>query len=341
MTYEVPLPTESRPWLVADIGGTNARFGLVTAPGAAAERVLVLRAAEHPDLEAAVEQYLTAVGAGRPGAVCAAVAGPVTGDRFRFTNGTWALSISDTRRRLGVDALHLINDFEALALSLPHLGDDDLVVIGDRRPDTSLPMAVLGPGTGLGVAGLVPVPGGGYVPLPGEGGHMLLRPGHGVDAEAIEVLLGERGGFGMVTAEHVLSGPGLTRLYRHVATSHDATPEALSPADISGRALAGTDPLCTETIELFCRLLGTFAGSVALTLGARGGVFLAGGVLPRIAELLLDSEFRAGFETNPTMAAYLHRISTVLVTAPYPALVGAAAWLETHSGAQAREAVGV
>lgn len=340
MTYSVPRPSAERPWLVADIGGTNARFGLITRPGGRAERVLVLRAAEHPDLESAVAQYLAAVGVtDRPSAMCAAVAGPVTGDRFRFTNGTWSLSVSETRNRLGVEELHLINDFEALALSLPHLREDDVRVIGDRRPDTSLPMAVLGPGTGLGVAGLVPIPGGGWVPLPGEGGHMLLRPGHGEDAEAIDVLRGERGGLGMVTAEHVLSGPGLTRLYRYVARSQGEHAEALSPADISSRALAGTDHLCASTVEAFCRLLGTFAGGVALTLGARGGVFLAGGVLPRIAELLVKSEFREGFETNPTMAAYLHRISTVLVTAPYPALLGARAWLEAHS--DIREAVTV
>lgn len=230
MTYAVPRPSAERPWLVADIGGTNARFGLITRPGGRAERILVLRAAEHPDLESAVAQYLAAVGVtDRPSAMCAAVAGPVTGDRFRFTNGTWSLSVSETRNRLGVEELHLINDFEALALSLPHLREDDVLVIGDRRPDTSLPMAVLGPGTGLGVAGLVPIPGGGWVPLPGEGGHMLLRPGHGEDAEAIDVLRGERGGLGMVTAEHVLSGPGLTRLYRYVARSQGEHAEALSP----------------------------------------------------------------------------------------------------------------
>ncbi|NUU23056.1 MAG: glucokinase [Streptomycetaceae bacterium] len=338
MTHTFPLPHEARPWVVADIGGTNARFGVITRPGGRAERIMVLRAAEFPDLETAVGSYLTAVGVdGQPSAMCAAVAGPVTGDRFRFTNGTWALSISETRRRLGVEELHLINDFEALALSLPHLREDDVLVIGDRRPDTALPMAVLGPGTGLGVAGLVPVPGGGWVPLPGEGGHVLLRPGHGEDAEAIDVLRGERGGLGLVTAEHILSGPGLTRLYRYVASSQGEPAEALSPADISSRALAGTDHLCTATIEAFCRLLGTFAGGVALTMGARGGVFLAGGVLPRIAELLVKSEFREGFETNPTMAAYLHRISTVLVTAPYPALLGTRAWLESHS--ETREAV--
>ncbi|UGQ15161.1 glucokinase [Yinghuangia sp. ASG 101] len=334
MTHAFPLPSAERPWLVADIGGTNARFGLITRPGGRAERILVLRTAEHRDLESAVGAYLSGMGvAGRPSAMCAAVAGPVTGDHFRFTNGSWALSISETRCRLGVDELRLINDFEALAWSLPHLRDDDILVLGDRRPDTALPMAVLGPGTGLGVAGLVPVPGGGWVPLPGEGGHILLRPGHGEDAEAIDALRGERG-VGLVTAEHVLSGPGLTRLYRYVAGAHGEPAEALSPADISARALAGTDQLCTATIEVFCRLLGTFAGGVALTMGARGGVFLAGGVLPRIAELLVRSEFRDGFTTNPTMAAYLHRIPTVLVTAPYPALLGARAWLETHSGSE-------
>ncbi|MYS80932.1 glucokinase [Embleya scabrispora] len=331
MNPTVTPPTPDRPWLVADIGGTNARFAVVTEPGGQPERVLGLRSEDHVDLAAAIEDYLDRSGAARPSAICAAVAGPVHGDRFRLTNGAWVLSIAETRVKLGVPDLHLINDFEALALSLPHLAGDDLIVVGDRLPDPTLPMAVLGPGTGLGVAGLVPIPGGGWVPLPGEGGHVLLRPAHGPDAAALEVLREERGGLGTVTAEHVLSGPGLCRLHRCTAAVHGVAAEALSPADISSRALDGTDEVCVATVETFCRLLGTFAGGVALTMGARGGVFLAGGILPRITEMLLKSEFRMGFETNPTMAPYLHRISTALVVAPHPALRGASAWLDARS----------
>jgi glucokinase len=326
----VPTPTPERPWLVADVGGTNARFGLVDQPDGEPSRVRILAGADHRDLAAAVSAYLALDGHGaRPSAACVAVAGPVTGDRFRLTNAAWEFSVDDTRHRLGLEFLHLINDFEALALSLPRLTDDDVRPIGGpvaRVPGQ--PMAVLGPGTGLGVAGLLPVADR-WAPVVGEGGHVDLPA---VDDREIEVARMLRAEQGVVTAECVLSGGGLVRLYRCLARLHGVAADASTAADISSRR---EDPLCAETLRMFCALLGAFAGNVALTLGARGGVFLGGGILSRIPDVLESSDFRPRFEAKFRMADYVKAIATLLVVAPTPALLGAAAWLEQAARAGA------
>ncbi len=328
-----PAPTPERPWLVADIGGTNARFGLVTAPAGMPERVHTLACADHPDLPSAVTAYLAGAAAPRPVAGCVALAGPVSGDRVRLTNGPWEFSVPETRRRLELEALALVNDFAALSLSLPRLSGSDLRAVGGPALDPGLPMAVLGPGTGLGVAGLVPA-GDRWVPVSGEGGHVDLPV---VDDREIEVMRLLRRRHGTVSAENVLSGTGLERLHgalREVGGLAAGPAESIRPAqpvnaaEICTAAVAGTDQSCVDTLSMFCALLGGFAGNVALTLGARGGVFLGGGVLPRIADFLDTSDFRRRFEAKPEMAAYVEAIATTLVITPTPALRGAAVWLE-------------
>ncbi|NRQ39556.1 glucokinase [Nonomuraea sp. NN258] len=312
------------PWLVADIGGTNARFGLVTAPDARPSKVAVLAGADHPGLPEAVAAYLADHAGGvRPGAACVAVAGPIDGDRYRLTNSAWSGSVKD----LDVPFAALLNDFEALAVSLPHLDERDLVSLGGPEPGHGV-KAVLGPGTGLGVGGLVPTEHG-WTPVPGEGGHVTVPV---VDDREREIVLALRSqGLGHVVAEHVLSGPGLVRLYRALAQVNGVAAAELSSADV----VAGldADPLCAETVEVFCAMLGSFAGNVALTLGARGGVYLGGGVLPRIVDRVRASEFRARFAANPDMAGYLSAIATTLIVAPQPALTGAAAWLAQRAAA--------
>ncbi|MEV0143559.1 MULTISPECIES: glucokinase [unclassified Nonomuraea] len=319
------------PWLVADIGGTNARFGLVTEPGARPSHIAVLAGAEHRGLPEAVAAYLFdhAEGA-RPGAACLALAGPVDGDRYALTNLPW----SGSARDLGVPEVALLNDFEALAVSLPHLDGDDLVPLGSPAPAYGV-KAVLGPGTGLGVAGLVPVDGG-WVPVPGEGGHVTLPVQDERELEVLRALTRRHvpgGAGGQVVAEHVLSGPGLVRLYRALADVQGVPSTEDTASAIVARA---DDALCAETVEVFCGLLGSFAANVALTLGARGGVYLGGGVLPRIAERVRTGPFRTRFATNPDMADYLSAIATCLIVAPQPALTGAAAWLRRLATRAAR-----
>ncbi|MBF8191155.1 glucokinase [Nonomuraea sp. K274] len=309
------------PWLVADIGGTNARFGLVTSQGERPSNVAVLAGAGYRTLADAVSAYLAEhAGGARPGAACLALAGPIDGDRYRLTNSTWAGSVRD----LGVPYARLLNDFEALAVSLPHLEGDDLVSLGGPAPGHGV-KAVLGPGTGLGVGGLVPTEHG-WTPIPGEGGHVTVPVADPRELEIVRVLQSQ--GLAEVVAEHVLSGPGLVRLHQALAQVNGVAAPALTTADI----LSGLDDsLCAETVEVFCEMLGSFAGNVALTLGAKGGVYLGGGVLPRIVERVRISGFRPRFAANPDMADYLADIGTVLIVAPQPALTGAAAWLSRRA----------
>jgi glucokinase len=311
-------------WLVADIGGTNARFGLVEKPGSSPAHVRVLRVRDHPRLADAARAYLagTAGTAARPVAACLAIAGPVAGGRYRMNNGPWRGTAEEVRSELGLGHVEVLNDFAALALSLPSLTGDDLVPVGEPgHPVAGTPLAVLGPGTGLGVAGLVPC-GAGWLPIAGEGGQADLAAADDREREILRLLVAETGS---VSSELILSGPGLARLHRLLGLVMGVPAEPLTAADIvAGR----DDSLCAETLRTFCGLLGAFAGDVALTLGARGGVYLGGGVLPRIADVLAASDFRRRFAAKGPMRDYLRAIPTSLIVAATPALAGAVAHLD-------------
>ncbi|MFI0407669.1 glucokinase [Actinomadura sp. 3N508] len=306
------------PWLVGDIGGTNARFALVDGPDGAPARAESLPTREHAGLAEAAAAYLAEFAPDvRPSAACLAVAGPVAGGTYHLTNAGWPKGTPEAvRAHLGLPHLEIINDFEALALALPRLGADDLVPIGDVAAAEDAPLAVLGPGTGLGVAGLVPTPSG-WVPLPGEGGQVDLPAATGRELEVARLLRAERG---VANAEYLLSGGGLTRIHRYLAEIDGEPAEERTAEEITERR---DDPRCHETLLMFCALLGSLAGNVALTLGARGGVYLGGGILPRIADVLRDSTFRDRFEGKPPVEDYLRGIPTALIVHPGPALAGA------------------
>ncbi|GGK93504.1 glucokinase [Sphaerisporangium melleum] len=314
----LPSPSQERPWLVADIGGTNARFGLVSRPGGRPGTVAVLPVAEFDGLPAAVTHYLTHQAGGvLPAAASLAIAGPVNADRYRLTNAAWSGSVT----ALGIAHVELLNDFEALALALPHLTPGELSSLGGPEPAPYMVKAVLGPGTGLGVAALVPSRSG-WVPVPGEGGHVSAPAVTDLEFEIVRALRAD--GMSFVDAEHLLSGPGLTRL-RHGLALVESTPVAPLPAsEIVARP---DDPLCARTVEVFCGLLGSFAANVALTLGAHGGVYLGGGIVPRLVDRILHSDFRRRFEANLVLSGYLTGIATTAIVAGHPALTGAAAWL--------------
>ncbi|MGK5557705.1 glucokinase [Actinomadura kijaniata] len=310
-------------WLVADIGGTNARFALVDGPGGAPRDRASLPTRGYPDLAAAVAAYLAEhAPAERVEAACLAVAGPVGGGGFRLTNAGWPADTAErVRARLGLPHLEVINDFEALARALPSLGPDDLVPVGSPPPTGAGTLAVLGPGTGLGAAGLVPTPAG-PVPLPGEGGHVDIPAVTEREVEVMRLLRAERG---TASAEYLLSGDGLARLHRFLSMVHGVRAAPLTAAEVVERR---DDPLCAETLETFCALLGSYAGNIALTFGARGGVYLGGGILPRVVDVLRGSAFRARFEDKPPVVDYLRAIPTALIVHPCPAFAGAAARLE-------------
>ena len=327
------------PWLVADIGGTNARFGLVKAPGAAVEEVRSMRCADYPAPEAAASAYLADVGrrAGatpRPRVAAIALASAVSGDIVRMTNSAWSVSAAAVRDALGAERVILLNDFEALALALPRLAPVDVQAIGGGLINHRLPMAVIGPGTGLGVAACVPTPEGGWVALPSEGGHVTLAAADDYEADVLRVVRREHA---HVSAERLLSGLGLPLLYRAVAAvrgrAHDA---ALGAPDITRLALAEADATCAETVDLFCAMLGGFAGNVALTLGARGGLLIAGGVAHTLRDLLPRSRFRERFEAKGRFRGYLAPIATGLIVAPHAALDGAAQGIASQLGPAAR-----
>jgi glucokinase len=306
--------------LVGDIGGTNARFGL--ASDGVLRDVQALRVADHAQAGEALALYLQALGAPRIERAALAIAGSVAGDRVRLTNGGWDFSLADLRRQLGATRIVLLNDFEALAWALPHLKNNALLHLGGGGIDARLPMAVLGPGTGLGVAGCVPDSKGGWIPLATEGGHVTLAPADDFESEVLRVV---RADMPHVSAERLVSGIGLPRLHAAIAAVRGQPCEPLTPEDITTRALAQSDALCVATLDTFCAMLGTVAGNLALTLGARGGVFVAGGIAQRLRDVLPASRFRQRFEAKGRFATYLAPVATELIVAEHAALVGCAA----------------
>jgi glucokinase len=313
------------PWLVADVGGTNARFGWVEDPQQGVQRVHQLPVAACAGPADAVRAYLGLLPAGaRPRCAAIAVATALHGDVVDLTNSHWCFSRQALQAELGLETLLLLNDFEALALSLPRLQAHQL------RPHGALPpargtLAVIGPGTGLGVGAVVETACG-WVALPGEGGHATLAPADDFESAVLQRV---RTRFAHVSAERLLSGIGLPVLHEAVCAVSGAAARALAAEAIVEQGLAG-DALCSRTLDSFCALLGGFAGNVALTLGARGGVYIGGGIVPRLGERFFASQFRARFEAKGRFQDYLAGVPTALITDTLAALAGAALAIEQH-----------
>jgi glucokinase len=320
------------PRLLGDIGGTYARLAWVESPGHALGRVAGYDCDAHAGLEAVVARYLGEQQLPSPRAVAIGIATSVLGDEVAMTNRPWRFSIAGLRRRWGSERLLVLNDFAALAHGLPRARADELRTVGGGAALEGEPMALVGPGTGLGVAGLLNTPGG-PVPVAGEGGHATLAP---ADAGEERILSWLRSEFGHVSAERVLSGAGLVNLHRAACVLAGRTYEELSAPAITERAVAGSDAACVETAELFLAFLGGFAGNLALTLGARGSVFIAGGIVPRLLKLIDRSSFRLRFEDKGRFRPYLEAISTrVVLDTTTLALRGADAALDASAGGSA------
>ncbi len=323
------------PWLVADIGGTHARFGLVEGAGLAVTHSERLRTEAHPQLIDAARAYLAALppSVSRPTQACLAVAAPLDGDEVRFINHPWRFSRDALQRELGFERLLLLNDFEALALALPCLPAEALrrhASASGQVPSAVQhgTLAVVGPGTGLGVAGLIATAAG-WQAIPGEGGHVTLAA---CDDFEVAVLAAARRELAHVSAERLLSGIGLPLLHRSVAAASGRTidlamrTEAILQHGIDhDRSGSGSgDADCARTLAVFCAMLGTVAGNVALTLGARGGMYIGGGIVPRMADVFFASSFRERFEAKGRYRDYMRAIPTALITDPQAALTGAA-----------------
>lgn len=326
-----PAPDAAYPWLVADIGGTNARFGWVSAPGAPVTQVRKLSVPAFAGPAEAAMAYLAEL-AQQPGAdgraprhAAFAVATAVAGDRVAFTNSHWAFSRAAVQAALGLDSLLMLNDFESLAMSLPRLGAGQLRAHGGVLPLAVGTLAVVGPGTGLGVGAVVQTREGRWVALPGEGGHATLAPADDLESA---LLAHVRRQYAHVSAERLLSGIGLPVLHQALAAVGGTPAAALTAAEIVERGAAGSDALCSQTLDVFCALLGGFAGNVALTLGARGGLYIGGGIVPRFADRFFASAFRQRFEAKGRFQPYLAAIPTALITDTLAALSGAAMAIE-------------
>lgn len=309
------------PVLVADIGGTNARFALVGRQGEILDQATMPTASFAGPAEAA-RAFLDMAGKEMaPRRAAFAVACPVRGDRVTFTNSPWDFSASAVRDELALDDLRVVNDFTAAALCVPHLASRDRYAIGGGEAVAWAPVAVLGPGTGLGVSALIwPQPGGAPTALATEGGHVTMAAADDAEAAVLAVLRRN----GHVSAERVLSGAGLVNLYRALAELGGGCAEPLAPDQITSRAVAGECPFCASALDMFFAMLGTVAANLALSVGATGGVYLAGGILPRFAEAFRASRFRGRFEDKGRFSAYLAEIPVWLITHPQPAFLGLA-----------------
>lgn len=321
------LDESSYPWLVADIGGTNARFGWIAAPGAPVTQVRRLPVAEHAGPVQAARAYLAALpepGKRAPRFGAFAVATAVSGDRIAFTNSHWAFSRAEVQAALGLDSLLMLNDFEALALSLPRLGAAQLRLHVQRPVASAGMLAVVGPGTGLGVGAVVQTRQG-WLALPGEGGHATLAAGDELESALLSWV---RRQHAHVSAERLLSGIGLPLLHQALGEVQGQATPPRPTAEIVAAGLDGSDGLCSRTLDMFCALLGGFAGNVALTLGARGGLYIGGGIVPRFADRFFASAFRERFEAKGRFRDYLAAIPTALITDTLAALEGAALAIE-------------
>lgn len=323
------------PWLLADVGGSNARFGWVEGPGAPVGSLRSYVVQDFPGLEEAARRYLQDLddaqrAQGRrcpaPRYAAVAVATAVAGDEVVLTNSSWRFSQRQLQAALQLRGLRVLNDFEALALSLPRLQVQQLRAWGGLAPTAAGCLAVIGPGTGLGVAAVVQTPQG-WMALPGEGGHATLAPADDFESA---LLAHVRGRHAHVSAERLLSGIGLPTLHEAVSAvvTGQAPAMALTPELILERGLSGQDALCERTLDCFCAMLGGFAGSVALTLGARGGVYVGGGIVPRLGDYFFQSRFRERFEAKGRFQPYLACIPTALITDTLAALGGVALAIE-------------
>lgn len=312
------MATSSRQALVADIGGTHARFAIADIDELTISHFVSLECRMFSSLRAAIEAYMASIPY-RPGMAAFALAAPVDVDEVKMTNLDWSFNRGELSKASGADKVVLVNDFEALALVLPYLVPHDLHRIGGDDAVDKGPRVVLGPGTGLGVAGLVHAESG-WRAVPSEGGHIGFAA---EDSEEFAIMQGLRQGKERVSAERLISGPGLEKLYAHLVMA-EGSKRARPVRDVVKLALTGADPVAEKALDYFCRWLGRFAGDIALVYGARGGVYLAGGIAPVILKALEAGSFLAAFQAKGRLSGFLESIPIHVITAKDAGLRGAA-----------------
>jgi len=303
--------------LIADIGGTNVRFGI--AAGDEIRGIRTLANADHESLADAARAYLKETKE-KPDSGAFAIATPLDGtDHVEMTNHTWTFSIKDTARKIGLKNLRVINDFMALACGVPHLAPGDYYQSGGGKALAGMPVGIIGPGTGLGV-GLVVFVDGKPVPIATEGGHVTMPATGPREFALFEYLKQQK--YHHISAERVISGKGLVNIYDAIVGVDGLDLPEKQPADITEAALQGSCKASAEALELMCHFLGVCAGNLALTTGAGGGIYVAGGIVPQLGDYFKQSRFRESFVAKGRFRDYLERIPTFVVTHPQPGLEG-------------------
>jgi glucokinase len=316
-----PSPSDDDVRLLAEIGVTHARFCVERIRGRF-EQIQVLRCADHAGFTAVVAAYLERLEGPRPRHGAVAIANPIEGDQVRMTNRDWAFSIREAQRELALSTLLVVNNYTALAMSLPQVGPAGRRQVGEGEAASDGVIGLIGPGTGLGVSGVVPS-GEGWTTLATEGGHVTFAP---ADERELRVLQHAWKTLPRVSAERLLSGPGIELIHQALGAGAPALPSV----EIIHRAVNGGDPLCDETLDCFCGMLGTMASDLALTLGATGGIYVGGGIVPRLGRRFDRSPFRERFESKGRFSAFVRRIPTYVLTAENLAFRGVSALLAAH-----------
>ena len=311
--------------LIADIGGTNARFALIREGSLDPRFIVNLSVDDYVSIDLAIDAYLTQVDAVTPTKFCIAIACPTHNDSIKMTNNGWAFSKEALRQRFNLERLDVINDYAAMAFAAANLTEDQVVQVGQGEPLDNFPIAVLGAGTGLGVSGLVRAKGL-SMPVVSEGGHVDFAP---TTEQEIEILRWLMRHYDHVSAERLVSGMGIQNIYHALADLRDEKVEAISPAAISQLALVSSDRLALDTLEQFCQIYGSVAGNLALSYGAQGGVFVTGGIVPRMLDYFQTSGFRERFTAKGRFSDYMSTIPTYVMVAEQPGLIGAAAALQS------------
>jgi glucokinase len=326
MDFSMTTPVENDhlpfPVLVGDIGGTNARFWILTDADAKPQEFANIQTADFPTIDQALKECILDQSEIKPRSAILAVAGPIKSDEIPLTNCPWVIRPKAMISDLGFDDVLVVNDFEAQALAAAALPLDDHMAVGEITDATVGSRVILGPGTGLGVGGLLYTQHK-WFPVPGEGGHVDLGPRSARDFQIfphIDTIEGR------ISGEQILCGRGIIHLYKAICAADGIEPKWTDPADVTAQALNESDPVAVETMALFVTYLGRLAGDMALVFMARGGVFLSGGISQKIASLLQNPSFRAAFEDKAPHTAMMKTIPTFVVTHPQAALFGLAAY---------------
>ncbi|NND46001.1 MAG: glucokinase [Xanthomonadales bacterium] len=314
--------------LVADIGGTHARFGLVANADKASGVLQIaderkFRCADHASLESVLDAYLDAIGRPTLAFASIAVAAPVWKDRISMTNLPWNFSRKEMKRLLGVSRLEVINDASAGVLATTRLEWHEVETVRQGTPEPEAARVNIIPGTGFGI-GAAYLFGKAWIPVQGEGGHIGLAASEPEEYAALDALARVHG---RATPENVLSGPGMLHLYQALAAVRGEQAKDMDPAEMTRLALEREDALCVDALRMYCRLLGSLAGDYALVFGAQGGLYLSGGILKRLGAEWLREGFENRFEDKGKVADEVARIPVLLVKRDHPGLLGAAAWL--------------